>query len=156
MATRGPKGDAHNLRVIKGMAKAGQRIGSEPTRSPRNAPPEPPPMSAAAREFWDFYAPRMTRAGILDDLDREALYHLCEFGALCRRVLTELEDADTIVDSERGTKSNPRFQIARDNVNLFRMLSSELGLNPTARARLNLPEPKELSELDRLLGDVDD
>jgi len=110
----------------------------------RRVPPEPPEnLSPEARAEWDRIIDELTRLGIVKAEDRAALSAHCE--AWSRWVAaTAIVNAEGVLhDTPAGTRRHPAVQVASDAARELRGWIAELGLSPSAEARLAPPVPDD-------------
>jgi P27 family predicted phage terminase small subunit len=107
----------------------------------------PPSLTDQERTYWDYYAPRLIRTGVLTEADREVLRLFCE--ALGQVDAIKAQQAElggerlfvtTATDAKgktvRRIQSNPLDGQRRAWTQLCRFYAQELGLSPSARARV--------------------
>lgn len=122
-------------------------------RPPSGAPPMPKSLDARAREVWKDCVGLLVPAGILTKADGEALADYC-------RAVSRADAADLVVADEglttataEGIKVHPAVTIARRERDAAARLRGLFGLDPSSRARLNVPEaPKADPTEDFLFG----
>ena len=143
--TAGRKPKPVALKLIEGN-RGKRRIPKTPMPPPELLAP-PAGMCAPARKEWDRVAPQLDRLGLLTGLDRAALHAYCE--AYARRCAAErhVHSKGIMV----GRVKNPAAQIIRDASMEMRAWCSEFGMTPSARARMVLPDEKNL-DLDRFMS----
>jgi P27 family predicted phage terminase small subunit len=156
-----PKGKA--LRALHGSRQRPWHR-SEPTFTVGAEPPKS--LTAAELEYWSYYGPRLTRAGVLTEADREVLRLYCE--ALAQ--VDEIKSQQAQLDHERvvvstwtdkvgrtisKVQSHPLDGQRRAWTQLARFYAQELGLTPSARARVATVGPEAAEDpLERFLQRV--
>ncbi|MCU4184013.1 phage terminase small subunit P27 family [Acidiferrimicrobium sp. IK] len=151
---RGRKPKPTALKVLQGNPGKRPVNRNEPKPTP-TAPLCPTWLSAEGKAEWRRVVPELDRIGMLTKVDRAALATYCEAWATFMSaqrlvhehglVLLKYKDLETL----DGTKiyvtvaKNPAAQMARDAAGLIRQFSAEFGLTPSARTRIDLPEPDE-------------
>lgn len=117
MAVRGQKPKPLHLRLLSGNAGKRPVNALEPSYTPC-ATEAPEWLSEAARAHWNGLAPMMARAGVLKESDRDLLATYCS-------LFTEY--VELVKAGERASMSV---------IGQIRQLMGELGLTPSARARI--------------------
>ena len=144
MGTRGP---LKKLKVIDGKFQP-------PTNTPKPAPaiPRCPAwLSGPARAEWRRVARPLYDLGLLTPLDRQALAQYC--AAVGRIVEAEkaLKNGMSYSTESGREYLKPEYRILQDAVKEVRAHCTMFGLSPSARMRMELPEPQETDELTELL-----
>lgn len=118
-------------------------------------PDEPASLSGREREYWRYYAPVLNTSGVLTVADRDMLRLACEALAQIddikeqqaapeyrRVIISVLQDADGGVKVKAET--NPLDAQRRQWHQIARLTMAELGLTPSSRTRIGVPEqPKD-------------
>ena len=143
----------------KPKTQAQKRAEGNPGKRP--IPPAPdldglsesPPdwLDAVGAGVWHRVVGELVRRGILADIDRDMMAHLCQLQSQALSLLDDVRDGG-MIDSKTGWE-RAAFKAYRATVKDMRLLSSELGLTPTARARGVLPGGGEAEdEFERMFG----
>lgn len=137
MATKGPRKKPVQLRVIEGNPSK----RPIPTNVPKPAPSRPyapRDMSAEAKVFWDYYAPKLDELGLITKLDRDNLAALCEWTVTFYEANATIREVGLLVKGQRkgDVKKNPAIQIARDASREMTRYSRMFGLSPADRTAL--------------------
>lgn len=107
-----------------------------------------------ARAIWKQHARDLWEAGLLTQIDREALAALCETTALYRTAVDMIEtDGAVWTSAETGYTQQSAWMTVRNQA-LAKMQSlwTEFGMTPAARTRIQVEKPeKEEDELVKLL-----
>ena len=143
--TAGRKPKPVALKLIEG--NRGKRRIPKTVMPPPACPVKPTGMCAPARKEWDRIAPQLDRLGLLTDLDRTALQGYCECYAHRAAAARLLHTRGMMV----GKVKNPAAQMFRDMDTAARAWCAEFGLSPSARARMVLPDEKNL-DLERFMS----
>ena len=115
-----------------------QAIAAAPTGA-MHCPSEVTDFAGAAR-YWKHFM-RTAPAGLLRPVDAPLLARLCVALALADRAAAELQGGALVATTPNGALvQNPAIGIMNRAAEAARRFASELGLPPTGRARLNLPE----------------
>lgn len=145
MQGRPPKPTA--IKIAEG--NPGKRKLNRHEPKPDLTPPKLPPNSLSdVRKFWRRYEPMLDRLGVLTEADGSALELMAIHYAIAKAALAEMTDDQgklqlTSEDEEGVTRKHPMLQVVRDNSAAFRLYSILFGLNPAARARLDVSEPED-------------
>lgn len=117
MAVRGQKPKPTHLRLLSGNAGKRPVNAQEPIYAPCTTQP-PDWLPEGARAHWERLASMLAQAGVLKESDRDLLATYCCLFA---------EYVETVRAGERASMSI---------VGQLRQLMGELGLTPSARARI--------------------
>jgi P27 family predicted phage terminase small subunit len=146
---RGRKAKPTALRILEG--NPGRRpIRHEP--QPRwSALTRPKLLSVEARREWDRLAPEMSRLKLLTMLDAALFTAYCVVWGHwvdCERVISSSGMTQT---SPRGiVRIRPEVRLSLRYAEQLRSITSDFGMNPTSRTRLDVPVLD--SDDDDLLG----
>ena len=137
---RGRKPKPAALKLIDG--NPGKRpIGREP-KPPDTRPTCPSYLSPTAKAEWKRLAGALNEIGLLTQIDRTVLAAYCQ--AYGRWVEAEKRLAETppLLKTPAGyVQTSPWITISNKQVELMVRLMGELGLSPSARARLAVQVP---------------
>jgi P27 family predicted phage terminase small subunit len=129
-----------NLKLLHGERRSERLNKREPKGG--GAPVMPTDMSAGAKVVWRRVMTAYGQNRVITDADRDTLRIYCE--AVDRYITAQKLYQDTgplVRGARRGELvKNPVHQIVRDNAVLARAMARELGLTPSARAGLQLPD----------------
>lgn len=116
----------------------------KPAKSDKPATLSPPvELSAAARAEWDRLVPTLEESGVLHQLDVDAITIYCNSYAIFKQCQTHIDQNGPVVVGTTGTPvKNPFLMVQKDCWDRMRVLLGELGLTPSARARLGFNEGK--------------
>jgi P27 family predicted phage terminase small subunit len=95
-------------------------------------------------------APELIRLGVLTPLDRDALATYCEAVTHYRQAAELIDRSSVLVKSASGRLvKNPALQVARDQAAIIKGFARELGLTPSSRSGISVPEAEDdaLAEL---------
>lgn len=124
----------------------------EPCRLTEPTPKMPAGLSPAAKAEWRRIARPLHQLGLLTELDRKTLAMYCETLARyerCQAVL--LEQGDTLIQPNGVPKQRPEYYISKDCMKELRAFATLFGLSPSARLRMQLPEPEQPDPMRSLL-----
>jgi P27 family predicted phage terminase small subunit len=115
-------------------------------------PKMPAGLSREAKSEWRRVAKPLHQLGLLTELDRKTLAMYCETIARYERAQAVLiEKGDTYIKPNGEPKQRPEYFIMRDAMQELRQLIALFGLSPSARMRLQIPEPEQPDEMENLL-----
>ena len=154
---RGRKPTPTNLKLLRGNPGKRPINANEPKPAPK-APGMPAWLSTEARNEWRRVVPELDKLGLLAKVDRGALAAYCEtwatfvaathlvheHGIVYMRKVDEVTDMDgRVIEIHVAPAKNPALIVARDAAAQIRAFCSEFGLTPSARTRIDVPEPDE-------------
>jgi P27 family predicted phage terminase small subunit len=141
MGRRGPAPLPTAIKLLHGERRA-QRLNRAEPRPRRALPRRPADLSAAAQAVWRRVIREVGASGVITAADRDILRAYCEAVARYEYAAITLEQSGPLVRGARRGElvKNPLHQIVRDNADLIRLLSRELGLSPAARSGLRAVE----------------
>lgn len=143
---RGPKPKPVELRVLHGTAA--EKARAEIPQPRRALPRCPKHITGEAAECWHRLARELYAAGILSNIDRDALAAYCENYALHLKAGRELaqssellkasdeKDRDGNVTRVGGLYQNPWLAIWNKTGETLLKLAAEFGMTPSSRSRV--------------------
>jgi len=139
MPSGGQNKKSSNLKLLEGTERASRK-----RRSPKPRPEiqKSPPswLPSWAKAFWRKYASQLVELGILTEADRPAFEELCLLYDRIRECHEILQRDGLTVEGRGGHQvKHPLVSVLNAAENQFRLLSSEFGLTPSSRGRLDLP-----------------
>lgn len=109
----------------------------------------PAQLDAAMRAFTDRYLPLLQEMQIFTDVDQAAFEMMSLHYATAWRAAELLQKSGLVIKDKLGQMhKHPALQLMRDNSALFRAYAAEFGMTPSARARIQVPLPEEMSQLE--------
>lgn len=139
MGERGPAKEPRELSILKGGKDS--RINKRAPVPPSGDPKKPAGLSAAAGRVWDHVMREMRATKAIRPVDAEVLEVYCETVVRYRTAEKRLVKEGPLVEGQKGELvKNPLHQIVRDNAHVIRVYARELGLTPSARSGITLPE----------------
>lgn len=137
------------LKVLRG--NPGKRRLPPPVPAPAGAPACPPHLQGEARKEWRRLVRELRATGLLSKLDRGVLALYCQAWERWIEAERRLREAGPVVSvGPAGVPQvSPWFSVAHREMETVRKLLSELGLSPSARARVGASVQRE--EADPLL-----
>jgi len=107
----------------------------------RALPRCPPHLNAIARKEWRRLASALHSVGILTVVDRAALAAYCQAWARWVEAEEHLAKGPPLIKTPSGyVQQSPWLTVANKQLEIMGRFMAELGLSPSARARLRLPE----------------
>jgi P27 family predicted phage terminase small subunit len=101
---------------------------------PETVPP-PAGLDAAAAKEWRRLAPLLVRAGLLTELDQDALMLLCDAASQARAAQIQLRRSGLVIKSPNGyPMPSPWLAIERRASATMRALLADFGMSPATRA----------------------
>jgi P27 family predicted phage terminase small subunit len=154
---RGRKPVPTALKIARG--NPGQRrLRDEPAPAPAIDLTVPAILAddAGARAEWETTAPRLQRAGLLTEVDLDALTLYCATFARWKEAERQLQQHGLTLMAGRKKKApivSPYFSIAMKAQAQCRALLIEFGLTPVSRTRVHVPKPDSAdAQRDRFFG----
>jgi P27 family predicted phage terminase small subunit len=120
-----------------GRSRAGE---AEPI-PPKALPRCPDHLSKVARKEWRRLATPLYRMGVLSVTDRAALAAYCQAWARWVEAEEHLAKGPSLIKTPSGyVQQSPWLTVANKQLEIMGRFMAELGLSPSARTRLRLPE----------------
>jgi len=137
-----------------------KQLAGNPGRRPLNAR-EPQPraatgyaprrLSEAERKYWRDLAPKLLRAGLLTELDTQALERMCELRVRIDEALKTAKKGLLIKTASGNWIQNPAIGIVNRAYDLLVALEREFGMTPSSRTKVaGAPIAEEKSIIDML------
>lgn len=150
MGVRGPKPKPTSLRKLEGNPAKRPINHREP--EPTGAAVRPDFVTGAAGEEWD-RACRAMPPGFYTAADVPVLTVFALAWVQYRNALAQVAREGMIVSGSMGQKvAHPAIAIASKQAEVILRASDRLGMSPSARARLEMPDEAPPSKFDGLLG----
>ena len=138
-----------NLKILHGETRPSRINQHEPT--PSSKPVTCPSwLCPEAKREWQRLAPELIRLGVLTHLDRDSLAVYCDAVVRYREAAAVIQERGVMVVGAQGqTVKNPALQVARDQAMVIKAFGRELGLTPSSRSGIAVPEAEDdlLAEL---------
>lgn len=138
-----------------------RRLAGNPGKRPFNdnepqpervAPARPRGLPKGAKAFWDAHAEKLERLGILTEVDGPAFTMMARHWDIATQAAKQIEQDGLVVDDINDTvRKHPLLQVWRENSAAFLRYATQFGLTPSARARLEVPEPPGLDDYEAFL-----
>ena len=148
MGRRGPPPKPTRLKLLAGNPGK-RRLNRREPQPPSDAPRCPKWLSPQAKSVWKRVAPVLKRMGVLTQVDGDALAGYCQTFArwkAAEEFLVQHGDVYPVRDAGGRVKfmqQFPQVSIARNLLQLLKGFQQELGMTPSARSRIELPEETE-------------
>ena len=131
MGATGPPPEPRRLQAVKGRPGGKKQDGrpmSNPPQVVPQAPPKPSDLGEHGSWLWDLVTPELTRMTVLGQIDRTELEAYCRLYQLWR-------------------ETEPRARQWMPMIDRLSRLATNLGLTPTSRLRMSIPERKSDDDL---------
>lgn len=152
----GPAPKPTELKKLQG--NPGKRpINDDEPQPERVAPAMPADLMEKAAQFWEAYAPKLEKMGLLTELDGMTFtmmtihYHVAWQAAQ----VIEREGLDSL-DENGAQRKHPLLQVLRDNSSMMLRYAKEFGMTPSARSRIAIGSPDEGMDLADILAQAMD
>lgn len=151
MAIRGPQPTPTAVKVLRGTAKASSK--GEPAPARIEAPRVPyGVLGKDGQRLWNEIAPRLSRNGLLTELDLPALAMMCAHYDAAMQAAREIRTNGVLSVDERGLlRKSPAVQILRDASAAFRAYADRFGMSPSARTRIAVDAARDEPSLAEIL-----
>lgn len=133
-----------------------------PTDTPQpdklyNIPRPPKGLNKTAKERWKYLAERLSRCGILTEIDLDVLAACCSSLSIATDAAEKLSEEGLTIEtfnengSLREKKKSPYLTVFCEALMIFDKFGAKLGLSPSDRVRLRGIGKKEDDEFDEFL-----
>lgn len=146
MGARGPAPQPTKLKLLRG--NPGRRPLN--TREPKPAPivPRCPSwLDKEARREWRRIVPVLDKIGLLTQADMSTLAGYCQSYSRWQEAEADVTRRGVIITESRMnydvTKPNPAIVVAQKERQLMMQFGARLGLSPSDRGRMTLPEVED-------------
>jgi P27 family predicted phage terminase small subunit len=152
MARPGPPKKPVALRVLSGERRP-SRVNYREPKMLDHVPAPPDALSEKARAVWDAVVAQLRPTRMLTDVDAYMLAVFCEHIVNHQEQTALVRNSSHLLLSKRtgDMVKNPLVGMMRNEAHVVRLLASEFGLTPAARASLVAP-PAPQSDLEQLLS----
>ena len=149
---RGRKPIPTKLKVLQGNPGKRPLNESEPKPEATDEGLEAPEfLNKVAREEWNRIVPIMRNLGVMTDVDTGIMIGYCQAYATLRKAIEDIEKYGLVYQPNEDKpylQQTPFLSIANKAMTQMRKHASELGLTPSARARLSVgdgrvPKPRK-------------
>src|SRR5262245_63371262 len=126
------------LQILRG--RPGRRPLAGQTPEVPAAAPEPPEwLTEAARREWDRLIPELVKAQVVTLLDQAIVSLYCTALVRSRELDGLVTHEGFVITRGAGPGVHPCFKASLEVLAQLRLIGGEIGLSPSARARLRLP-----------------
>ena len=133
-------------KILTGTFRKGRQNTREAKPGP-GAPSCPEFLDATAKAEWQRIAPELDRLGLLTGIDRAALAGYCSLWARWQAAEAVIQRDGMTFETPNGfIQKNPAVTIARESLALLRNFSSEFGLSPASRSKVQAGPPARTEE----------
>jgi P27 family predicted phage terminase small subunit len=139
MGRRGPPPKPRALKKLEGTFRK-DRDGGEVLEPPPGMPARPTWLDKEACAEWDRVVPQLEELGVLTGLDGGALERYCVAHSNWVNAQLDVQKRGRMLETPFGPQKNPMLKVAQDERSSARLLAGELGLSPSARSRVKMPE----------------
>lgn len=141
---RPPKPTA--LKLLQG--NPGKRVlnESEPKPERLSLTDAPPYLDEAGAAFWDKYAPKLVKLGLLTELDEP------EFAAACQQESLYQKLTKIIMRAPAGKRAKELDSRARYALANRDRILARFGFDPSSRSKLSVAPQKATDELETLMN----
>lgn len=148
------------IELLKLLNNPGKR--KIPTDTPQpdklyGIPRPPKNLNKIARNRWKYLAGRLSKCGILTDIDLDFLEACCSSLSIAREAAEKLSEEGLTIEtfnengSLREKKKSPYLSAYCEALIIFDKFGAKLGLSPSDRGRLRGIGKKEEDEFDEFL-----
>lgn len=141
MGRRGRPPKPSALKRLQGTYRP-DRDAKNPIKVSVDAPEAPDWLDDDGRAEWDFIVPELDKAGILATIDRTVLANYCSAAGLAKNATIAYQTDGLMLGVGRFRKKHPMIKVAQEARQQARQLGAELGLSPSARTRVSVPDNK--------------
>jgi len=156
----GRKPKPTNLKILQGN-KHKERINLNEPKFDKTMPECPAYLTGTARKIWKEKAKELHGAGVLTVVDNNALATYCALFSRFLSLEADIKTEGTVVVKkgidkngevvELDTKINPKVVEARLTVQQVRQISTEFGMTPSSRSRIQVGSTDTGDEVDEFL-----
>ena len=118
----------------------------------RQAPPEPPDMTADMKAAWDFIVADLMKADAIDHADAGVIEAAAVFWGRARQARKAMKGGALVIETPQGQVPNRILDIERQSWKEFRALAESLPLSPWGRARLGLKSRPAADQVEQDIG----
>jgi len=104
----------------------------------RNAPEAPTDLTKDEKKCWDYLVTDLVESGTIDHIDAGIVEGAAITWARARQARRHIKKKGLVIAGKTGSVTNPAVRIEREAWSSFRQISEQLGLSPSARARLGI------------------
>lgn len=139
MGRRGPPPKPTAQKKREGTYRKDRDVGAE-LAPPPGVPVAPKWLDKDARAEWERVVPQLVDLNVLTGLDGGALERYCVAHSNWVHAQRDVQKHGMVIKTPFGPQKNPAIKVAQDERAAARLLAGELGLSPSARSRVKVPE----------------
>lgn len=144
MGARGPAPKPAALRAVDGTGP----VNKHEPKPAATLPTCPSWLDRVAKAEWKRVARELHRIGLLTGVDRTVLAAYCSEYSKWRMAEEYLRENGFTFETQNGyVQQRPEVSIAKSAVDNIKKLCSELGMTPSARSRIQLPEMPDVDDI---------
>lgn len=154
MGRRGPPPKPTHLKLLEGTFRKDRAAKREPKAPKTSKRPSPPAyLGRNAKAEWRRIIPILDEMGILSTADRSIIAAYCQAWHRLQQYEKDIDDNGSSFTTEKGYEcQRPAVAMAQKQAQLLRQFAGELGLSPSSRSRVEVPEkPPEKDKTEELL-----
>jgi P27 family predicted phage terminase small subunit len=137
---RGPPPKPTAQKKLEGTYRKDRAAGGNELAPPPAVPVCPKWLKGAAKIEWDRVVPQLAEAGVLTGLDGGQLERYCDAYGNWLAARADVTKRGVTLKTQFGPQNNPSVKRAFDERKEADRLAQELGLSPSARSRVKVPE----------------
>ena len=143
MGKRGTKPTPTPLRLLRGNPSRRPLPENEPQPLPLQNPRAPKNLDAVGRAKWDELVPQLRTAGILTEIDIDALNLYCDAWARWTKARDQIKANGATQLTENGFEvASPHVAFLNRAHDDLRRLAAEFGMTPSSRSNVSATPPK--------------
>ncbi len=152
MGRRGPPPKPSAQKKLEGTYRKDRAAGGNELAPPPGVPVAPKWLDKEAKAEWARVVPQLVELAVLTGLDGGALERYCVAHSNWIRAQLDVQKKGQVIKTPFGPQKNPSLKIALEERAAARQLAGELGLSPSARSRVKVPEkPPKADETEAFL-----
>jgi len=137
------------LKKFKNTARKDQLNEFEPMPDRDQIKP-PKELSFASRKHWDLVVEQLMSAGIMTNLDNQALAIYCEAYTRWAEANAKIAEHGMVIKAPSGYPvQSPYLSISNRAFEQMRAMLSEFGMTPASRSRIKAEPKKVVNEFDQ-------
>ena len=135
------------LELLKLLGNPGKRPLPTDTPQPKklyDIPAPPAHLDVIGKEIWEYLASRLTKCGILTEIDIYTLENCCVALSIAKKAAKELQESPLVYSTKNKDGSNKSVHktqyltVWREALAEFDNNGAKLGLSPSERAKMHV------------------
>jgi P27 family predicted phage terminase small subunit len=151
MGRRGPPPKPSAQKKLEGTYRKDRAVGGGELAPPPAVPDCPLWLKGAAKKEWDRVVPQLSELGVLTGLDGGQLERYCDAYGSWLEARADVKKRGATIKGPFGPANNPNVKRAFDERKEADRLAQELGLSPSARSRVKVPEKEAVDPAEAFL-----